>query len=255
MSELTSHPPAITPDDVKGEYDRAIRISRVARLSFFIVAAAFFAWAIPFLPFGLDARDYTSATAVALMLACMSVGLAVLSTWYFMSATRRRDALQAWSAVFDESTGLHNRQYFMERLEAEIGRARGSTRSFHVVLLQARRQDSNGRFVPIGREDLQEFAGAIREVLESNDTLASLRPDELGVLAWGGLHGRGVPVEARLRQALRQFAFAGRRGGNWKVRMGSVSFDGDVDDAAKLLEDTRRELLASAPLVLTERGA
>jgi hypothetical protein len=37
--------------------------------------------------------------------------------------------------------------------------------------------------------------------------------------------------------------------------MGSVSFDGDVDDAAKLLEDTRRELLASAPFVLTDSGA
>ncbi|MEX2246658.1 MAG: diguanylate cyclase [Dehalococcoidia bacterium] len=245
-------PPAnLAPDDVKKHYISALKLSHLTRAAFFVVAAIFFAWATPFLPFGLDAREYTSATAMAMMLAFMSVGLAVLSTLYFMRAARRRDVLLAWSAVFDESTGLHNRQYFLDRLDLEIARATVANRSFRIFLLQARRQDPSGRFVSMSREDLADFAKTVRETVDTNDTLASFRPDELALLTPSVVPTLMEPIEDRLLEALRRFTTRARKGKAWKIRMGSASFGADVDDPAKLLEETRRELLSSAPMMLT----
>ncbi len=245
----------IEPEAVKAHYIRALRISHLSRFAFFLVAGIFFAWAIPFMPHGLNARAYASATTLSLVLAFMAVSLAILSMVYFLLAARRREVLLAWSAVFDESTGLHNRQYFLDRLDLEIARANINNQSFRVFLLQARRQDGAGRYQRLSRDELAEIARTIRETLDANDTLAALRPDEFAVLAPSVLPTLVEHTEDRLKDALKHFVKGAQKRRGWKLRIGSVAFDGDVDDPVRLLDVSRRRLLAAPLLEIDDPAA
>jgi GGDEF domain-containing protein len=242
----------VDPGAIKEHYLRTLKLSYLTRFGFFVVAGLFLAFALPFMPFGLDATDYTSTTMLAFGLALLAINLALLSMFFFVRAAQRREVMLAWSAVFDESTGLHNRTYFLERLDMEIERVRGTSRTFRVFLLQARHQDSSGRYVRMTRSEMADFAAILHDGLGDNDTLASLRPDELAVLAPGAHHHLVAPTEHKLNEAVMEFLRRSKNGRPWKIRMGTVAFDGNTEDPTGVLEDARRTLLASPAVMLTD---
>lgn len=241
-------------DVVRARYARAHALSRLARFACLVAAGMFFAWALPFFPFGpfgLDIGDYTGSTTMLLALAAMAVNLAILSMFYFTRATRHRDMWLAWSAVFEEESSLRNREYFLERLDLEIASANVSNRSFRVFLLQARRQTADGRFVNASRNELAELARSIREGLGGRATLGSVRPTELAVLTSGVRPAIIDTDEEQILTAIRRFISNRARVKCWKIQLGGTAFDGTEGDPITVLDRTRIGLIASPHIFLT----
>lgn len=247
-------PTSVDPTKVEERYLSDLKLSRLSRFAALFVTGMFLAWIIPYLPSGLDPDAYTGPGSLALMLSVLAVGLAALSVAYLLRASRRREMLVAWSALFDESTGLHNRQYFLDRLDLEIARATIGNHSFRVFLLQATRQDPGGQLRRLNRDDLSAVAAALRENLGPYDTLASLRPDELAVLAPSVVPVVFEHTEEKLYGALRGAFKQAHKGQAWKVRIAGNALSGDVSDPVRLIDDTRELLRDVAPIVLATDG-
>ncbi|MBI5287888.1 MAG: GGDEF domain-containing protein [Chloroflexi bacterium] len=241
---------SVDPTMVEEHYLRDLKLSRLTRVAALVVTGMFFAWTIPYLPSGLDPDTYTGPGSLALMFSVLAVGLAALSIAYLLRASRRREMLVAWSALFDESTGLHNRQYFLDRLDLEIARATVGDRSFRVFLLQAARQDPGGQPQRLSREDLSAVAAALREQLSPYDTLASLRPDELAILAPGVVPLVFENTEQQLHAALRGALNQGHSGHAWKIRIAGNAVSGDISDPVRLIDETRAILQDVTPFFL-----
>ncbi|MDE3097462.1 MAG: GGDEF domain-containing protein [Chloroflexota bacterium] len=241
----------IEPKQATQAYLHDLKLGRLSRFAFVLFAGMFFAWAIPYLPRGLDPSAYAAPSAFAIMLAMAAVNLAILSMVYFFRASRRRDVLLAWGAMFDEATGLHNRQYFVDRLDLEMARATVKGRSFRVFLLQAQRQGKDGKIERLSREELVEMAAMMKESLNASETIASLRPDEIAVLVPGVALAVVEPTDQRILDAVKRFL--GRAGSGagpgWRLRLGSLTYDGEASDPMKLIDATRR-LASEAPAIV-----
>ncbi len=248
----STKPESTEHGEVRERYLRDLKLSNLARVAFFAAAGMFFAWAIPFLPRGLDPGSYAGPAVLAVMLACLAVGLAIVSMTYFLRATRRREVLLTWSAIFDETTGLHNRQYFIDRLELEMARATVESHSFRVFLLQARRQGRNGQPERLAREELAAIAKTMREELDAYDTLAVLGPDELAVLAPCVVPTVVERTDEKLLHALRGVFAQSHKSRSWRLRLGSVTFDGQASDPARLIDEMRIKLRTSPAIVLRD---
>lgn len=246
-------PPAVDPTQLEERYLRDLKLSRLARVAALFVTGMFFAWVIRYLPSGLDPDAYTGPGSLVMMFAVLAVGLAGLSMAYLFRAARRRDMLVAWSALFDEGTGLHNRQYFLDRLDLEIARATVDNRSFRVFLLQASRQGPKGELQRLNRDELSEVAAALRDNLSPYDTLASLRPDELAVLAPSIVPAVFEHTEEQLHGALRFALNKSHRSRTWRVRVAGSAFEGEMSDPVRLIDDTRAKL-QQVPPILVEAG-
>jgi GGDEF domain-containing protein len=252
---MSTNPQSLDPAQVTSRYLSDLKLSRLTRFAFFLVAGLFIAWVIPYMPSGLDPHTYAGPTSLAMMLSVLAVSLAALSMVYLLRAARRREVLLAWSALFDEGTGLHNRQYFLDRLDLEIARATINGHSFRVVLLQAQRQDKNGEFVRLEREELAEVAKEIRSTLSAQDTLAALRPDELAVLSPGVMPAFIEHTEEKLLGALRSVARRSARAHSWRIRVTGSALDGEVNDPARLIDDMRTRLQIAPPIVVKPEEA
>ncbi len=239
---------------IEEHYLRDLKLSRLARVAALFVTGMFFAWIIPYLPSGLDPDAYTGPGSLAVMFSVLAIGLGVLSMAYLLRAARRRDMLVAWSALFDESTGLHNRQYFLDRLDLEIARATVDNRSFRVFLLQATRQGPHGELQRLNREELSDVAAALRQSLSPYDTLAALRPGELAVLSPSVVPAVFEQTEERLHGALR-FAFdRSKNDHSWRVRVAGNAFSGDISDPVRLIDDTRAKLQQVTPILVDPKA-
>ena len=171
-------------------YFRWLRVSRLAMAAFFVMAVLFFLWTLPWLPSGLEANDYTREVALTLYL-LGGVTLVGVSTMALRELTRRkRERLVAWSSVYDEATGLHNRAYLYDRLSLECDRAERGGIVFSVFVLQIRGSASK----PIlSNAVLRRLAEMINSCMRSTDLVALLSGSELAVLAIGvGQEARAV---------------------------------------------------------------
>lgn len=248
-------PPLLKPGDVTASYLSDLKLSRLSRFAFFLVAGLFLAWMAPHLPSGLDPNSYAGPTTLSLMLSILAVSLAGLSMVYFLRAARQREVLLAWSALFDESTGLHNRQYFLDRLDLEIARATIDNHAFRVFLLQAQRQDKDGEFVRLNRDELAEVAAGIRGALGSRDTLAALRPDELAVLSPTLLPALLEHTEERLLGALRSMAHRKGDAHPWRIRLVGNDVSREMSDPDRVIDDVRSQLHTAPPIVIDTADA
>jgi GGDEF domain-containing protein len=240
---------------VTANYLSDLKLSRLSRFAFFLVAGLFIAWIAPFLPAGLDPHSYAGPTTLAVMLSFLAVALAALSMGYLLRAARRREVLLAWSALFDEGTGLHNRQYFLDRLDLEIARATINNHSFRVFLLQAQRQDKDGEFVRLERDELAEVAKEIRSTLNAHDTLATLRPDELAVLSPSVMPAFVERTEEKLLGALRSVALRTDGSHSWRIRVVGNAPDSKGADPERLIDDIRTQLPLVPPITIGSEDA
>jgi GGDEF domain-containing protein len=251
----SAKPRSLDPGKVTADYRSDLKLSRLSRFAFFLVAGAFLAWVAPYLPTGLDPNSYAGPTSLALTLSILAVSLAALSMLYLLRAARRRDILLAWSALFDEGTGLHNRQYFIDRLDLEIARATIDNRPFRIFLLQAQRQGKGGEFVRLGREELAAVAKEIRAALGLQDTLAALRADELAVLSPGVTPAFIEHTEDKLLDALRSVARRSSPARPWRIRVVGNEPDGGCSDPASVLDDIRTQLQTAPPIFVESHDA
>ncbi|MBF7143322.1 MULTISPECIES: GGDEF domain-containing protein [Pseudomonas] len=130
-------------------------------------------------------------------------------------------------SVTDALTGIHNRRYFQERLEAELDRARRERSSLAIVMLDIDHfKRINDRFGhPVGDRVLQAICRTFSQRLRRNDVFCRLGGEEFAVLCAGSnleqAHClamelwqavRGTPVEG-VGQVTASFGVAGWRTG------------------------------------------
>jgi GGDEF domain-containing protein len=182
-------------------YYRWLRLSRLTLGAFFVFAAIFIAWLVPWLPSGLDTDDYTPEMAFTIYLLGGAVFIGLLALSFRELARRDRESLLVWASVFDEATGLHNRAYLYDRLALECERAQRSGRPFTLFVLHTRLAKTAER--PTLSPAIQEkLAALIDGITHATDVVALLSPNELVVLAFGVGRDERQSVQHRLQDAV-----------------------------------------------------
>jgi diguanylate cyclase (GGDEF)-like protein len=182
-------------------YFRTLYLSRVALLAFW---ACFFynvVWAIPWIPGGLSVSDYSWDLAV-IAGSCMLIGL--IATTLRSTVRQKREALVAWTAVYDEATGLHNRRYFYDCLSLECERSQRHGTPFYVLLLELRYPGprKRGRGVRANRAALQPAAELVKNLTRSTDLVALISEGEFAVLLAGAQQDVARQLAERVRQSV-----------------------------------------------------
>jgi diguanylate cyclase (GGDEF)-like protein len=227
-------------------YSLALRWSRLAMAAFWTLALLFFLWAIPWLPAGMSAEDYSTQVAFTFSLLGACVLLGGVAMTLRALAYRRREALVAWTTVYDETTGLRNRRYFLERLRLECEQAAERSSDFALILFALK---------PTGGAPAQQDQGsaaALRsagKVLASHtrigDMVAVIGPRELAVLTPGLGTGTAELTAHRLsRILLREVeGWADDPQKRSGLRVGVAVFGGETTEPAALLRAARSQLV------------
>lgn len=156
-------------------------------------------------------------------------------------------------AVTDPLTGLHNRRYFVDKLEEHLQRARRYGHSMALVLADADSlkalNDRHGHLT--GDRALQVFADMLRQSLRDTDELARIGGDEFAALLLEAGEERATTVVERLRQGLRQARLLSETGEplDLSLSVGVALFPGHGSDARRLLQ------LADQALYRAKRSA
>ena len=179
-----------------------LRRSRLLAVAFWAAMVYFVFWAIPWLPGGLSKDDYSRQVALTLVFGgvCVLLGLGTLVLREYLRRTR--EALLAWGAVYDDTTGLYNRRYFYDRLslECEWARRHAITFSLVVIRFEPKRDSSRGA----SANALRRLATALGRATRPNDLVAVLGGNELAVVAMGVSRKMLPQVTERLKKALQR---------------------------------------------------
>src|SRR3972149_4253604 len=116
-------PPGPASASPPRRYSLLLRRSRLMAVAFWAATSYFLFWAIPWFPGGLSEKDYTGRVALTVILGGLCAVLGVGTLVLRGHLRRTREALLAWTTVYDDTTGLYNRRYFYDRLSLGSGRA------------------------------------------------------------------------------------------------------------------------------------
>jgi hypothetical protein len=220
------------------------------RLSFLLVAATaglFLAWALPFVPFGATADDYTPASAVSVVL-CVGAWLGSMLFLLVWAPHFRRETFPEFLRVlFGANQLIRGKQQFQSRLAAECRRARQDRRHvFSLIVIQV----ATARNGAMSRDVAGETALAalaIRGGVRGDDLVAEVSPNEVWVLALAAPpEGRERVVERLARALLEVHASTGSTH-SYRIGAGTVVSDGDTPDA--LLAVARERITSLAELI------
>lgn len=242
--EVAPEGPVHQPGPTRSLYHRYLALLWRARLvgaAFWTAMAFFLAWAIPWTPGGLSIEDYSREVVLTFLLAASCMGLGVTALMLRRYAQKTQEALIAWSTVYDDTTGLHNRRYFYDRLSLECDKAKAHGTPFAVVLL--RLEDTvTWRGTParsIEPELLRIAADEISRRTRSADVAALLSGNELAVLLAGVSDKVAEEVAERLVRSVRQ-ALPRQRAVS--VRLGMSAYGGDGRNPNSLLRAAQRDI-------------
>lgn len=213
-------------------YHRWLRLKRLALAAFLTTAALFFLWAVPWLPRGLDTQDYTSEFAFTVyLLACVTIS-ATLSMAAQELARRKRERLEAWTSVYDEATGLRNRDYLYDRLSLERAHAELSNGTFSLLVLRLPGGDRG--------HAIKDVAELVERNTHRSDIVALLTGSELAILAPGVDEAQRDALLTRLLDVIH--AELGGRSGSADVSQiqgGGATYPADGDDPHTLVQSAR----------------
>ncbi len=150
-------------------------------------------------------------------------------------------------AVMDGLTEVANRRNFLERLEAEAGRARRYGRPLSVAMIDLDHfkaiNDAHGHAA--GDEALRRFAAFCREALRASDVIGRLGGEEFGIVLPETGIDAALPVMERLREmvgAQRNHEAAGFIGFTISVGVAELRPE---DEVSKLLSRADQALYAA----------
>ena len=242
-------------------YFRALYLSRVALLAFWACFFYFVVWAIPWIPGGLSLDDYSLELVTTLVVAgsCMLLGL--INATLRSTVRQKREALIAWTAVYDDATGLHNRRYFYDCLSLECERSQRHSTPFSILLLELRYPGSRkgGRAVRANRAALQPAAELVKNLTRSTDLVALISEGEFAVLLAGAQKDVARQLAERVRQSVNAVLpkLAAVDGSAAvpvaEVGVGTYGKDGTTPEA--LIEAARSELSQRASVTSTSTKA
>ncbi len=142
-------------------------------------------------------------------------------------------------AVTDPLTGLHNRRFFVEKLEEHVRRAQRYAENLVLVLLDCDHlkyiNDAHGHLS--GDRALQALADVMKITLRDTDVLARLGGDEFGALLVEADHDHGRQVIERLHRTLAGLRLTSDGGGeiNLAVSAGMATFPDSAADVKSLM--------------------
>ena len=193
-----------SPSSVYKSYFRTLFLSRLALLAFWACFAYFVVWAIPWVPGGLAAGDYSLEFVATLVIAGSSMLLGLIAATLRSQARNKREALVAWTAVYDETTGLYNRRHFYERLSLECERSQRHDIPFALALLEMQypqcRQDRHA--VRANRAALRPAAELVKSLTRTTDVVALISEREFAVLLVGARQDVARQLAERLRESV-----------------------------------------------------
>jgi diguanylate cyclase (GGDEF)-like protein/PAS domain S-box-containing protein len=152
--------------------------------------------------------------------------------------SRTMDELSYYS-THDPLTGLHNRRYFNEMLEYEIGRSGRHRHEFSVLMLDLDDfKDVNDTYGhPSGDAVLKAIAEVMRAHMRVGDLATRIGGDEFAIiLSETGKEGALVAAE-KLRRELRDTIFTASNGKTYHVTtsIGLVTFPHDAENILDLM--------------------
>jgi diguanylate cyclase (GGDEF)-like protein len=219
-------------------YYALLRRSRLMAVAFWAATVYFLFWAIPWLPGGLSKEDYNEQVTLTLVLGAVCVALGIGTLILRDHLRRTREALLAWTTVYDDTTGLYNRRYFYDRLSLECERARRRGTPFSLVIM--RLEDDTGHNRGPSAAALRRLAADLSQVTRSNDLVALLGGNELAVAAMGVSRRMAPQVVDRLRRALERSLPNYDEG--LSLRLGVATYGSRARDPSTLLRSARRSL-------------
>lgn len=144
-------------------------------------------------------------------------------------------------AVTDPLTGLHNRRYFVEKLERHLSRANRYEEGLALLLLDADHlktiNDRHGHLV--GDRALLALAEVVRRTLRESDEVARLGGDEFAALLLSSGRERARAVASRVREGVGELALESDEGSPFEltVSVGAALFPDHGIDAKSLLRE------------------
>ena len=194
-------------------YFRTLYLSRLAWVAFWACFVYFLIWSVPLFGVGLSLDDYTPQFSVTIGFAGICMGLGMVTRMLRKTAYRKREALVAWSSLYDEAIGTHTRSHLYDRLSLECERSERHGRPFFLLLLKLRLPGA-GPGGKSGRRDgdfLRDAAERVQSLIRSSDLVALVSSDEFGVLLCGVSADDAAVLAGRLRDSL-EGAALGRHG-------------------------------------------
>ncbi|MDE1543999.1 bifunctional diguanylate cyclase/phosphodiesterase [Dechloromonas agitata] len=142
-------------------------------------------------------------------------------------------------STHDPLTGLHNRRYFNDILDYEIGRSERHQHEFSILMLDLDDfKDVNDTYGhPCGDSVLVQVAEVLRSVVRKGDLATRIGGDEFAIiLVETGVDGARVVAE-KLRTELRQITFEGEAGKYFHITtsIGVVTYPGDAKSITDLM--------------------
>jgi diguanylate cyclase (GGDEF)-like protein len=231
---------------VHKSYRSAARWSRVAMVAFWIIFAAFLFWAVPVFPWGMSREDYSPEVLLGLFLLGCCPGVTAIALLARSIAAQRREALVAWSSIYDRTTGLRNREFFLERLQLQCDLA-GDVEEYRVglILLSIDEVPRDGHKPQAANDELFRRIGAhIARQLRPNDLLAAISSTEMAILVSDGSEAALSAVASRIGHSLevRIKGLAGDAAGRLTIEMGFASVESHDLRPETLLESARSRL-------------
>ena len=219
-------------------YYALLRRSRLMAVAFWVATAYFLWWAIPWFPGGLSEKDYTEQVTLTLILGglCAILGSGTLILRQYLRRTR--EALLAWTTVYDETTGLYNRPYFLDRLSLECERARRQGATFSLIIMRVEHSTRRVRRPSAGA--LRRLGAVLTRTARSNDMVALLGGNELAVAAMGVSRKAAPQVADRFRNALEGSLIDS--GDRLTLSLGVATYGARCRDPGALLRLARRSL-------------
>lgn len=142
-------------------------------------------------------------------------------------------------STHDPLTGLHNRRYFNDILDYEVGRSERHNHEFSILMLDLDDfKDVNDTYGhPCGDMVLVQVAESIRSIVRKGDLATRIGGDEFAIiLVETGTEG-AIAVAEKLRTALRQMTFEGTQGKYFHITtsIGLVTYPGDANSISDLM--------------------
>jgi len=230
-------------------YYRWLRLSRLAMAAFFTMAAATFLWLVPWLSIGLEAGDYSPELAFTLYLlgGVVTTGFLALAVREFVR--RQREGLLLWTSVYDETTGLHSREYLYDRISLECERAERTGSVFSVLVLLARfGASAPGQGSAPSGVSLRRVAEVVNRARRPTDLVGFLSDREIAIFATGVNKESRQSLQTRLASTLAtELARVLHKQATVELASGGATYGFDGRTALTLIQAARAEAVLATP--------
>ena len=225
-------------------------------VAFWIIVAFFLFWAIPVFPWGMSREDYSPQVLLGLFLLGVCPGVTAIALLSRAIAVQRREAMVAWSSIYDRTTGLRNREFFLERLqlECDLARDRKDYRAGVILLSIDEFSGDGGKRQSASEEIFRRIGAHVGRQLRPSDLLASVSSTEMAILVSDRSENALAAIASRIGHSLevRLNGLAGDAADRLMIEMGVASLESVGLEPEALLESARAGL---APIDSSEDKA